>query len=288
MAKIYLSPALHAHDNPTKCPQSCGENVHCNQYMDIVERRLRELGFAVKRGDKALTGTPAMKARTREANKWGADLYYVAHTNAGGGRYAVTYCWPDTESKQKAAVLGKYRKAVEAHNGYKWRCKTTKELYEINQTAMVTLYDELFFHDNAEDCRWFHDGGMALIAEETVQAMCELCDVPYKPVAAPAPAQPVKPAEKPADVPVVAPVAPVVPVTPAAPAAPKVPQPGDKVTLTKGKLYVASTGKLAVTRTGTFYVYDGKKINGRYRVTNRTDRVLKKPLLGNVSGWVEL
>jgi cell division protein FtsN len=42
------------------------------------------------------------------------------------------------------------------------------------------MYDELFFHDNAEDCAWFHNGGMELLAEETVQALCELCGVTYK------------------------------------------------------------------------------------------------------------
>ena len=48
MAKIYLSPAAHLHDNHTACPMSCSENTHCNQYMDVVERRLRELGFEVR------------------------------------------------------------------------------------------------------------------------------------------------------------------------------------------------------------------------------------------------
>ena len=26
--KLYLSAAAHEHDNPTKCPSKCGENVH--------------------------------------------------------------------------------------------------------------------------------------------------------------------------------------------------------------------------------------------------------------------
>ena len=45
---------------------------------------------------------------------------------------------------------------------------------------MPCLYDELFFHDNAEDCAWFHKEGMAKLAEETVQALCELVGVKYK------------------------------------------------------------------------------------------------------------
>ena len=45
--KIYLSAAAHATDNKTKCPVACSENTHCNQYMDKLETRLREVGFAV-------------------------------------------------------------------------------------------------------------------------------------------------------------------------------------------------------------------------------------------------
>ena len=74
MAKIYLSPAAHLHDNSTACPISCGENIHCNQYMDVVESRLNELGFEVKRGYKDLTGSKAMENRVAEANAWRADI----------------------------------------------------------------------------------------------------------------------------------------------------------------------------------------------------------------------
>lgn len=173
--KIYLSPAAHATDNPTKCPMPCGENVHCNQYMDIVERRLNELGFEVKRGFRDITGGDALTNRVKEANAWGADLYYVAHTNAGGGRYSMTMCWNDATSKAKANIIHKYRKCVKSH-----KVVTRTDLYEIKATSMTCLYDELFFHDNAEDCAWFHNVGMGLLAEETVQALCELCGVKYE------------------------------------------------------------------------------------------------------------
>ena len=43
-----------------------------------------------------------------------------------------------------------------------------------------------------------------------------------------------------------------------------------------------------MTRTGTFYLYDGQKVGGRYRVTNQTKRVGKSPVWLYVSGWVEL
>lgn len=260
MAKVYLSAAAHATDNPTKCPSACGENKHCIAYMDIVEKRLRALGFQVKRTAQNKVGNEALQTRVKDANAWGADIYYVAHTNAGGGRYSMTMCYKDAASKKKADVFHKYRKCVKSH-----KVTQRSDLYEIKATAMTCLYDELFFHDNATDCAWFHNGGMEKLAEETVQALCEICGVTYKPVVE------TKPASKPAATPVKT-----------------APKAGDAVKLSKGKLYTSSTGKSAVTRTGTFYLYDGKKVNGRYRVTNAAKRVGKTPIWLNVSGWVEL
>ena len=175
--KLYLSAAAHQYDNPTKCPDKCGENVHCKTYMDLVEARMIALGVEVKRGYRDAVGNAAMQNRVAEANAWGADLYYVAHTNAGGGRYTMTMCWSDAASKAKAAVIGKYRQ------GMKHKVNVRTDLYEIRTTKMPCLYDELFFHDNAQDCAWFHGGGMAQMAEETVKALCELLEVTYVPVA---------------------------------------------------------------------------------------------------------
>ena len=252
MKKLYLSAAAHATDNATQCPVSCGENVHCAAYMDRVEARMKTHGVVVRRGYPTAKGDAALTARVRDANAWGADLYYVAHTNAGGGRYSMTMCWGDAPSLATAEVLHRHRKSVASH-----KVVTRRDLYEIRATKMICLYDELFFHDNAEDCAWFHGGGMEQMVEETVAALCEILGVAYQ---APAPAVPTS----------------------------TVPKTGDKVVLDKGTLYVASTGAAGVTRTGTFYVYDGKKVNGRYRVTNRPERVGKTPVGTNVSGWVEL
>ena len=246
--KLYLSAAAHATDNRTQCPSACGENVHCNQYMDLVEARMKALGVLVRRGAATAVGDAGMAAKVKEANRWGADLYYAAHTNAGGGRYSMTMCWGDAASLTKANVLHKYRRCVNTH-----KVTVRKDLYEIRATQMICLYDELFFHDNAEDCAWFHSGGMEQMAEETVQALCEMLGVAY-----------------------------------VAPGVKSAHRAGDVVTLNKGKLYLASTGNVGVTRSGTFYLYDGKAINGRYRVTNKKDRVGKTPIALNVSGWVIL
>lgn len=264
--KLYLSPAGHAVDNKTKCPQACSENTHCGQYMDLVEKRMKEHGVLTKRANPKWVGEAGMAKRVKEANRWGAHLYYADHTNAGGGRYSMTMCYPDESSIAMAQVFHKYRKCVATHY-----VRTRDDLYEINATKMPCMYDELFFHDNAEDCAWFHKVGMKLMAEETVQALCELLGVRYKPPVAEKPKKETATATKPKESSAVA-----------------KPKAGAAVKLNKGKLYVSSTGTAAKTRSGTFYLYDGKKVNGRYRVTNAKSRVGKKPVALYVSGWVKL
>ena len=60
------------------------------------------------------------------------------------------------------------------------------------------------------------------------------------------------------------------------------------VTLENTPLYVSSTAKTpAARKTGTFYIYDGIKRSGRYRITNAVDRCGKKPVSENVTGYVD-
>lgn len=74
--KIYLSPACHQYDNPCSYSTSCGENVHCNQYMNYLGSLLIGFGFRVKRGSKTGTGGAELGRRIAEANSWPADVYY--------------------------------------------------------------------------------------------------------------------------------------------------------------------------------------------------------------------
>lgn len=64
---------------------------------------------------------------------------------------------------------------------------------------------------------------------------------------------------------------------------------GAVVTLTNKPLYASSTAKNATSKkSGTFYIYDGKKVNGRYRITNKVKNCGKTPAFLYVTGWVEL
>lgn len=62
---------------------------------------------------------------------------------------------------------------------------------------------------------------------------------------------------------------------------------GKKLTLKKTPLYASSTSKTKVnTLTGTYYLYDGKAISGRYRITNAKVNCGKSPLGKYVTGYV--
>jgi hypothetical protein len=64
---------------------------------------------------------------------------------------------------------------------------------------------------------------------------------------------------------------------------------GDKVTLKNAPLYKdATTSKVSKNISGNYYIYDGEKINGRYRITNKATSCGKKPIWLYVTGFVKI
>lgn len=172
MAKIYLSPAAHEHDNACAHGGGCSENTHCNAYMDELEVYLAACGFEVRRGSKTAVGSAEVQRRVREANAWGADLYYVCHTNAYNGSVQGSrpMVWPTGEGASWAQTLLKWRQKV-----YPYPCSVhvRTDLYEIVNTAMVTIYEELVFHDNREDAAFLHNN-LRILAEYTARGLCDI------------------------------------------------------------------------------------------------------------------
>lgn len=63
---------------------------------------------------------------------------------------------------------------------------------------------------------------------------------------------------------------------------------GQKIKLKNTKLYATSTASKEVnTISGEYYIYDDKVMNGRMRITNSKDKVGKKPVGQNVTGYVK-
>lgn len=65
---------------------------------------------------------------------------------------------------------------------------------------------------------------------------------------------------------------------------------GDAVYLKDASLYSSAYAKTASSKkkTGVYYIYDGEKINGRYRITNKASNCGKKPVALYVTGFVAL
>lgn len=69
---------------------------------------------------------------------------------------------------------------------------------------------------------------------------------------------------------------------------PVVPKAGQALNLKNVKLFAASMSSIPIkTVSGTYYLYDGKLVNGKYRITNKPSNVGKKPVVLFVTGWVD-
>ncbi len=61
---------------------------------------------------------------------------------------------------------------------------------------------------------------------------------------------------------------------------------GTKITLKDVTFYASATAKTGVKRSGTFYLYDGKVISERMRITNSLKNCGNTPIGKYVTGWV--
>lgn len=64
---------------------------------------------------------------------------------------------------------------------------------------------------------------------------------------------------------------------------------GTKIVLKEKPVFASAYTKAASgTKTGVYFLYDGEKINGRYRITTKKSLCGKKPIYQYVTGWIEL
>lgn len=178
MAKIYLSPAAHAHDNPCSYDKKCGENIHCNLYLDELEPFLKACGIQYKRASRNSTGSSHISKVIAESNAYKPDIHYVCHTNAFNGtvKGSRPHVWLKSGNGKKwAEIILKHRKKI-----YPYPCsiKDGSAWAEVKNTVSVAIYEELVFHDNKEDCKWFHEN-MRKMAEYTARAFCEIFGIKF-------------------------------------------------------------------------------------------------------------
>lgn len=311
MAKVYLSPSNHG-TGQNKCLKTgCYEDKHTRPIAEACAKYLRTAGVEVK---VALAETSVMNgARTKESNAFGADLYVPIHTNAAGtasARYLMFMFWADNSAYRKIYnAVSPHVEAVYPGN-LKAKFAVREDLYEIKSPKAKTMYCELGFHTNQTDCDSFihnpekvgkalADGicayfgitpekeeaakpilkGTEEIAKEVIAGKwgngnnrkSKLTAAGYDYNAVQAKVNELlgaKPAPKPSSKPV-----------------PKIPVRGRAVRLRNCPLYATATsGKVAGYITGTYYLWDGKLLNNRYRITNAKNRV---GVAGQVTGYID-
>ena len=178
MPKIYLSPAVHEHDNPCSFQNNCSENTHANQYLDTLIPYLDACGIAYRRHDAADKGTSGVNRAVRESNAYQPDLHYVVHTNAYNG--TVQGSRPQiykgsAKGREYAEKILVYRRQI-----YPYPCSIFErtDLAELKNTVAPCVYEELIFHDSLEDASWLHNH-MRLLAEYTCRAFCDIWALPF-------------------------------------------------------------------------------------------------------------
>ena len=177
MPKIYLSPAAHEHDRSCSFSSKCSENTHVNIYMDELIPYLDACGLEWKRSDKANVGAN-YDITIDESNAWKPDIHYAVHTNAYNGTVKgnrIGGYIQDTKSKERIQILSDWRQKI-----YPYASKVVNysALGEVQRTSSICIYEELVFHDNAEDARWLHEH-MREMAENAARAFCQMLDVTF-------------------------------------------------------------------------------------------------------------
>lgn len=300
MAKVYLSPSNHG-VNQNKClKDGCYEDKHTRPIAEACAKYLNAAGIETKIGTKSKN----MAARCKESDSFGADLYVPIHTNAAGAsaRYLLFMFYQDNETYRKIfnAVAPKleaiYPGNVAAH------FDARPELVEIKTPKAKTIYCELGFHTNQTDVDDFiHDPDR--VGKALAEGICAYFGISTT--------EPEEPAEDKKTISQIAAEviagkwgngtarktkleaagydydavqAEVNRKLGATTSKPVVLGKGSAVTLKNCPLFASSTaGKSAGKVTGTYYLWDGKILNGRYRITNAKNRV---GVAGQVTGWI--
>lgn len=246
----------------------------------------------------------------KTAQEKGCGLIFSVHHNAGGGRGSEVYYQPTVpESKALAEAVLNECIAV----GRKSRGLKSGSAYRLlNGSTIPTIMTEYAFVDNAADREAidsYYD--LRLEARAFVNAIVKIYKLKKKPAEQP------KPAEKPqqgemyrvgkswkngacvGQIGAFAVKAYAVNFAKNHPGT-KVfdskgtviytptPKKGDKITLKNAPLYASSsTKKPTRVLSGTYYIYDGVLIGGRYRITVAQSLCGKLPVWKNVTGYVE-
>lgn len=195
--------------------------------------------------------------KVKAANAANVDAVIEIHLNAGGGTGSEVYYSRNGMGKDLAQKILDQLTAY----GYKSRgikIKTREDGRDYFQIIRETNMPAVLVESCFLDC----DGDMGKFNADAVgQAIAKGIMQVYGINAAPVPAD-----------------------TPPLPVSYKA---GQVARLNKTPLYAASgSAKAANYLSGTYYLYDGKENNGRFRITNTPSNVGRTPIDSYVTGWI--
>lgn len=209
-----------------------------------------------------------------KAKALGAAVSISIHHNAGGGVGGEAFYWKgDAAARRLAGLVVKEFKAV----GQVLRSTSGEEpgvkpsyadppghnfgMCRINsRNGIPAILGEFAFVDNAKDQKKIDtDDKLKAEGEAYGKAVAAFLNLQKK----------------------------ASPVTPKPPAGTP-PAAGKKLTLKNVSLYRSSTATAKSNSvTGTYWLYDGILVSGRYRITNKESRVKKVPAALFVTGWID-
>ena len=177
MPRIYLSPSTQEF-NPYIIPGN--EELYMNRIADAMEPFLRSSGIAYTRNDPEKNYLAAVE----ESNRGSYDLHLALHSNAApealAGQLSGTdvYYYPtSTRGRQAAEILADNLRAI-VPDPAKVQTRPTTTIAEVRRTKAPAVLIEYAYHDNEEEARWITDN-IDRIAETTVIALTEFCDIPF-------------------------------------------------------------------------------------------------------------
>lgn len=203
--RVYIDPG-HGGEDPGAVWNGLKEKDITLDIGRRVAAELRRHGLEVKTSrDKDVT--VSLKARTDDANRWGAHCYVSIHVNAATAPAAKGFeVWHSVLPTSRGRILAKHlvywldRLTPLVNRGAKSRAGAGgRDYYHvIRETAMPAVIVEAGFITNPDDNQYLRDPkNRAAIADAIVRGVLAFAGVAYKPQEAPKPAEQ-KPAAKPA------------------------------------------------------------------------------------------
>lgn len=269
MLKIMINPEHGGSDGGASYGGLTEKNLnlkvskYCRDYLKDYECE----SFLSRENDVDM----GIAARNALVKSSGANAVVTVAHNAGGGDGCEIFYWQgDVKSKAFAAVLERHYKAIGQNSrGIKESRESAYNfgmVREPSKMGIPAILSEFAFLDNSADRTVIDsDEDLKREGEAIAKAVVEYFGLKKKNDSVPETPSEQKPTPEPTK-----------------------PFAGMVVKLTGAKLYGSASAKNPEnTVTGTYYLYDGMNIGGRYRITTSKDRCGKTPTGENVTGYID-